>query len=192
MDNDSSSCRIARDHEWKKMCQVVATRNLKKGEIVAAYPVVIESHENIDDTMYTIAIMKRNHSYETNSDKMFTAFCRHPDAVRADDKMTLPVCDATFHNISGIPSKKAFEHYEKKELKIPPVGLYLNEPCHNQIANCDFMFPTFKSVNPEILVGEYAEGYIRTTKQIAIGEPLTWCYGCEYDRDWPTSCSNQC
>lgn len=160
-----TTCRpVAISHimmNGEKMCQVVATRNLKKGKIVAVYPIVIESDEKIDDAMYAIAIMKK-HSYQY------------------------------FDNISGIPSKKAFQQYEKKELNIPPIGMYLNEPCQNQIANCDFIFPSFKSVNPERLVGKYAEGYIRTTKQVAIGEPLTWCYGCMYARNYTTSCSNQC
>lgn len=144
-----------------KMRQVVATRKLRKGQTVAAYPVVIVSDDHILDTTYAISIQKKNHH--------------------------------VFDGISGIPSKKAFRHYEKKEDNvIPPIGLYLNEPFDDQTPNCEMIFPTFKAVDPERLIGKYAEAFIRTTKSVALGETLTWCYGCEYARDYHTKCAQRC
>lgn len=144
-----------------KMCQVVATKHLIKGQVVAAYPVVIALDDHIGDATYAISIHKKNHRQ--------------------------------FNDISGIPSKKAFRHYEKKEGNaIPPIGLYLNEPFDDQMPNCKMIFPTFKAVDPKRLVGKYAEAFIRTTKRVAPGEALTWCYGCDYARDYPTKCTHQC
>ena len=54
------------------------------------------------------------------------------------------------------------------------------------------IFPTFKAVDPQKLIGEYAEAFIQTTKEVKSGETLTWCYRCEYARDYPTKCAHQC
>ena len=87
-------------------------------------------------------------------------------------------------DFTGIPTKASLAAYTKKSPA--PVGMFLNEPTHDQTPNAKMKFPHISAKKDPR--GTFALATIVTTRRVNKGDVITWCYGDRYERNYKTPC----
>ena len=80
---------------------------------------------------------------------------------------------------------------ETPKNNIPFWGHFANEPSLNQKENSEIKIDKDIYKDRDILnEGDYVNYHLIASKNIEIGEEITWCYGDSYARKYKTSCNN--
>lgn len=147
---------------------VFATRDMRRGERLAEYPVEIVAHCVTDNPSYCVRVVD--------------ADCTTTDCA-TDHDVHLVASDVTARSLSTCN--------ESASNSAPCIAMFSNEPGPSGAPNAQFHWPRVASV------GDAARGlaqrrilvsYLTASRDIAAGEEITWCYGRGYHRDYDTSC----
>ena len=142
---------------------LVANRNLKKGTTVAYYRMR--------------AVKTSQHNFPNGN------------------KYTFELYGITGKPYEALIGDLAPESITTKKTKVPEWGHLSNEPQkhsqENVVVDKDTDYNFRKHGRVRIWPGDHFRYKLVASRDIQRGEPITWCYGDEYDRDYETECAKK-